>query len=86
MMTMHINVMMPQHRQPNLWPRGSLPRPHVFTTRPCGSRPRRVVVSLTLMLRDRDATGIPEIQNSDRILGIRYNPESGEKNESGIHI
>ena len=32
MMTMHINVMMPQRRQPNLWPRGSLPRPHVSKT------------------------------------------------------
>ena len=27
----------------------------------------------------RDATGILVIRNSDRILGIWYNPESGEK-------
>ena len=40
-----------------------------------------------LGLTTRDATEIPEIRNSDRILGIRYNPKSSEKlNPEHRHI
>ena len=42
---------------------------------------------MTRMVAFRDATGILEIRNSDRILGIWCNPESDEKlNPEHRHI
>ena len=44
-------------------------------------------ISMKTIAFNRDATGIPETRNSDRILGIQYNPESDEKlNPEHRHI
>ena len=46
-----------------------------------------IMNSLDRMILIRDATGILEIRNSDRILEIPYNPESDEKlNPEHTHV